>query len=85
MVADVSFNGRTDLIVNGKVVQSQYFGIPNEATIGDANFSWLGITNMQLPTTGSVQLRMNVSYLMTDPGGRAVPIPSLTRTLSIYK
>jgi hypothetical protein len=85
MGVDVAFNGRTDLIVNGQVIQSQYFGIPNEATISDANFSWLGITNMSLPANGSVQLRMNVSYLMMDPGGNARPQPSLTRTLSIYK
>ncbi|HCY00329.1 MAG TPA: hypothetical protein DG754_09345 [Bacteroidales bacterium] len=85
MGIDISFNGKTDLIVNGKVVQSQNFGIINEATVGAANYSWLGYTNMQLPTTGSVQLRLNVSYIMTDPGGRAVPLPSLTRTLSIYK
>jgi hypothetical protein len=86
MGIDISFNGRVDLIVNGKVVQSQNFGRTNEATIGTTNYSWLGYTNMQLPATGSVQLKLSISYIMTDPvGGRAVPLPSLTKTLLIYK
>jgi hypothetical protein len=82
MGVDISFNGRTDLIVNGKVTQSQSFGLPREVSISEAGF--FGFTNMQLPISGSVQLSMTVSYVMTDAGGRAAPVPSMTRIIPIY-
>ena len=82
---DVTFRGRTDIIVNGKVTQSQNFYLCGDQVLVPSNYSYLGITNMQLPSFGSVQLRINVSYIMYDAGQRAVPLPSLTRTLTIQK
>ena len=85
MGIDISFSGSTDLIVDGNVIQSQSFYIPpNENYIIPTNSIYIGQTVMQLPTTGRVELRINASYIMTEPGGSAVPLPGLSRIIPIH-
>ncbi len=77
----VTFSGNAQVLVNGQVTSSAPLQQPTGASVYQTGTYPAGTTTLQLPTSGSVQIQVNVGYSIQIPEGRAVPLPSRTNVI----
>ena len=76
---NVTFGGNAEVLQNGKVVSSAPLTQPpSGASIYETGKSPIGTTTLQLPNSGTVQVRVNAGYSIQVPEGGSLPMPSRT-------
>lgn len=75
---NAEFSGNVQILQNGKVVSSAPLIKPTGSGIYETGTYPVGTTTLQLPTSGTVQVRINAGYTLQVPEGRSVPMPSQT-------
>jgi hypothetical protein len=80
---DVTFAGRAQLIVNGRVTSTQNFTLPSSYYYETGTYP-MGSASFTLPANGNAQIRINAGYVFQGDEGRIMPMPTqIDKTINI--
>jgi len=70
---DVSASASATLMINGNTISSQSL-LPTGTSLVNAGSYYIGSASFNIPTSGIIQVGLKGGWVVSDPGGRSVPV-----------